>query len=150
MVCENRKVLDKEVIGHKFPANRAVGLKWVESTGNEKLKALPYECITSKRYFICRDHFNENDMFKTPRGLTMLHRHAVPTLNLPAPSNCEGHTSCDIDAIIDLADDAVTKDLINLTEDPIFSSPGKGKLEVSDSSPGADIRRSSLHFENVS
>ena len=76
----------------------------------------------------------------------MLHRHAVPTLNLPAPSNCEGLTSCDIDANIDLADDAVTKESINLKVDPIFSSPGKGKLEVLESSPGADIRRSSLHY----
>ena len=80
----------------------------------------------------------------------MLHRDAVLTLNLPAPSNYEGHTSCDIVANIDLADDAVTKDSINIKVDPIFSSPGKGKLEVLERSPGADIRRSSLHFKNVS
>ena len=146
--CKNKKLLDKEVIGHKFPANRSVGLKWVESTGNEQLKKLPYETITSKRYFICRGHFDERDIFKTPRGLTVLNRSAVPSLNLPVPLDSK-RQSYESDVNIDLPDEVLNVSS-NLKVEPIFSSPTKGKMEVLRTSPESDVRRSSLHFANVS
>jgi len=72
---------DKSTIRHLFPYNdETLFLKWVQSTGNQKLKSLSVQQVR-KSFVMCSKHFEDSC---TSAGTKKLNRNAVPTLFLPA------------------------------------------------------------------
>ena len=50
--CETRQISGERTLGHRFPKLKCRGTLWIGLTGNEDLKELSLEDITSQRHKI--------------------------------------------------------------------------------------------------
>ena len=81
--CNSLRKNEKVVPIHRLPKNSVTGREWLELCGNEELRNVPYDELTSKRFFICRLHFDDRVLTKTQSGAIRLKYNAIRTLNLP-------------------------------------------------------------------
>ena len=146
--CNSLRKNEKVVPIHRLPRNSITGREWLELCGNEELRNVPYDGLTSKRFFICRLHFDDRVLTKTQSGAIRLKYNAIPTLNLPDKDGVSKKSNANV-INIDLPD----KDLhAHINVDQLkFSSPSVGKMTISESKTLSEgIRESSLHFLFVS
>ena len=50
--CNSLRKNEKVVSIHRLPRNSVTGREWLELCGNEELRNVPYDELTSKRFFI--------------------------------------------------------------------------------------------------
>ena len=141
--CESLQISGERTIGHQFPKLKSCGPLWIGLTGNEDLKELSLEDITSQRLFICCKHFEKDCFYYTQYGARRLTANALPTLYLPAKDENKNATE------INLPDKENSPSVVNISS--AFDSPSMGKLIIHKSmeySPG--VRESSLGGRTVS
>ena len=142
--CNSKLSNRKNVSIHHFP-KRSIG-KWLSAIKNEFLSNLmDHRDITSKRLFVCRLHFSEDQFNSRQDGTIILKSDAVPHLNLPQVLLTKEKN-------IDVRDSPNSPSTRNVPSNISTASPSVGRFtEIKPQNvPFEEVRQSSLHFKDVS
>ena len=147
--CATKKKRDEKMPLHRFP-KKGFWFDWVRACKNEHLSTLDLSTVTSKRFFVCHRHFNEESFYAKRNGQLIPKHGIIPTLNLP---NDE-----DVSFYIDMPDLSsegfeARVENINIAQSAIYS-PSVGRLSIAEGEKPDEklhsCRKSSLHFREVS